>query len=67
MVKLVDIQVELRQTVYTDQKGKFPTKSSKGNQHIMVIAKLDSDAILFEPVRSKAAGDMVKAWQRAIN
>ena len=67
MVKLVDIQDEPRQTVYTDQTGKFPTKSSKGNQYIMVIAELDSDAILFEPVKSKAAGDMVNAWQRAID
>ena len=57
----------MKQTIYTDQTGKFPTKSSKGNQYIMVIAKLDSDAILFEPVRSKAAGDMVKAWQCAID
>jgi len=67
MVKLVDIQDELRQTVYTDQPGKFPTKSSKGNQYIMVIAELDSNAILFEPVRSKAAGDMVNAWQHTID
>ena len=69
MVKLVDIQDELRQTVYTDQPGKFPTKSSKGNQYIMamVIAKLNSNAILFEPVRSKTAGDMVTARQCAID
>ena len=33
----------------------------------MVISKIDSDAILFELIRNKAAGDMVKAWQCAIN
>ena len=33
----------------------------------MVIAKLNIDAILFKPDRSKATGDMVKEWQSAIN
>ena len=42
-------------------------KSSKGNQYIMVIAELDSDAILFEPVKSKPAGDMVTTWQHTID
>ena len=37
MVRLVDVQDEMKQTIYTDQTSKFPTKSGKGNQYIIVI------------------------------
>ena len=36
--------------VWTDQTGRFPKKSSRGNQYVMVLAESDSDAILVEPI-----------------
>jgi hypothetical protein len=32
--------------MYTDQTGRFPKKSSRGNQYVMVLMELDSNAIL---------------------
>ena len=43
-----DILIEVyspKETMYTDQTGKFPHVSSQGNRYIMVLAHIDSDSI----------------------
>ena len=43
-----DILIEVydpKETMYTDQTGKFPHVSSQGNRYMMVIAHIDSDSI----------------------
>ena len=35
--------------IYTDQTGRFPKKSSRGNQYVMVLVELDSNAIWSKP------------------
>ena len=47
-VKVVDI----KDTVYSDQTGKFPTRSRWGNQYIMVMVHIDSNAVLAEPLKN---------------
>ncbi len=54
---------EAAQKVYTDQPGRFPKKSSSGNQYIMVLNEVDSDAILVEPMKNRTAGEMIRAYQ----
>ena len=49
-VKIIDLQVKFQQRVYLDQTGKFSTTSSQGNQYIMVLAEMDSNAIMQEPM-----------------
>ena len=41
-----DLQDEFQKKMYTDQTGRFPTKSSRGYTYIMVLVELDSDTIL---------------------
>ena len=49
--------------MYTDQTGRFPTKSYRGMQYIMVLVELDSNAILVEAMRNRTSGEMVQAYQ----
>ncbi|KAL7488449.1 hypothetical protein ACHAW6_014039 [Cyclotella cf. meneghiniana] len=41
-----------RKTTFSDQTGQFPTRSLCGNKYIMVLVKLDSNAILLEPIKN---------------
>jgi hypothetical protein len=37
--------------IYTDQTGRFPVVSSKGNKYIMISYDYDSNAILAQPIK----------------
>ena len=54
-----DLQDEMQRKMCTDQTGKFPQKSSRGNQYIMVLIDMDSDAILVEAMKNRKSGEMV--------
>ena len=47
---------------YSDQTGKFPHLSSRGNQYIFVYYDYDSNAILVEALPNRTAGALTKAW-----
>jgi hypothetical protein len=49
--------------IYTDQTGRFPVVSSKGNKYIMVLYDYDSNAILAKPIRDRTAPELLKAFQ----
>ena len=66
-VRVIDLQDEFQEKIYTDQTGKFPVRSSQGNQYLMIMCEMDSDAILFEPMRDRTAGEMVKIYQRLVD
>ena len=61
--KVYDLHDDMEQTMYTDQTGRFPTKSYKGMQYIMVLVELDSHAILVEAMRDRTSGEMIQAYQ----
>ena len=46
---------EPAETMYTDQTGTFPVKSTKGNVYVMVATQVDSNVIISEPMRKKTA------------
>lgn len=48
--------------IYTDQTGRFPVPSSRGNKYIMVLYDYDSNAILAEPMKSRNDKEMVRAY-----
>jgi hypothetical protein len=48
--------------MYTNQTGKFPKKSSRGYQYIMVLIKIDNNAILVEAMKNCTAGEMIRAY-----
>jgi hypothetical protein len=53
--------------MYTDQTGRFPKKSSRGNQYIMVLVELDSNAILVEGMKDRPSGEMIRAYQHLVD
>jgi len=62
----VSEQEELH-SIYSDQTGRFPMKSSKGNQYIMVLAHIDSGAILVAAMKDRTSGEMIRAYQSLID
>jgi hypothetical protein len=49
--------------IYTDQTGRFPVVSSKGNKYIMILYDYDSNAILAQPIKDHTAPELLKAFQ----
>jgi hypothetical protein len=49
--------------IYTDQTGRFPVVSSKGNKYIMILYDYDSNAILEQPTKDLTAPELLKALQ----
>jgi hypothetical protein len=48
---------------YTDQTGRLPVVSSKGNTYIMILYDYDSNAILTQPIKDRTAPELLKAFQ----
>jgi hypothetical protein len=48
----------VRETIFSDQTGKFPKRSQKGYKYIMLMVKIDSNAILVEPMKSRKDEEM---------
>jgi hypothetical protein len=66
-LRILDMEDKATLKIYTDQPGRFPKKSSRGNQYIMVLPEVDSNAILVEPMKNRTAGEMVRAYQVLID
>jgi hypothetical protein len=49
--------------IYTDQTGRFPVVSSKGNKCIMILYDYDSNAILSPPIKDITSPELLKAFQ----
>jgi hypothetical protein len=49
--------------IYTDQTGRSPVVSSKGNTHIMILYDYDSNAILTQPIKDRTDPELLKAFQ----
>ena len=53
-------------TLYTDQTGKFPHISSRGNRYQMILYHVDSNTIWVEPPKIKKEGEMILGRERAL-
>ena len=51
---------EMKEKIYTDQTGKFPVRSSRSHQYIMVLINMDSSYISMEPMKTRHASQLVK-------
>ena len=47
---------------YMDLTGRFPYKSSQGNEYILVAYSYDSSAILAQAFKNREAKSIVDAW-----
>ena len=48
---------------YTDLTGRFPYKSSRGNEYLLVGYHYDSNAILAQPLKNREALTITKTWK----
>jgi hypothetical protein len=48
--------------IYTDQTGRFPVVSSKGNKYIMILYDYDINAILAQPIKYRTAPELLRAF-----
>ena len=63
--KAKDIYIKIfnnSETMHTDQTGRFPATSSRGNQYIMVLVEVDGNFIDAEPMKNRSEGAMIKAY-----
>jgi hypothetical protein len=49
--------------IYTDQTGRFPVVSSKGNKYIMVLYEYDGTVMFEEPIKNRTAAELLRAFQ----
>jgi len=54
---------DVRDTIFSDQTGQFPTRSLSGNRYIMVMVDIDSSGIIVEPMKSRKDAEMTRAYQ----
>ncbi len=55
-IRVLDMEDKATQKIFTNQPGRFPKKSSCGNQYIMVLTKINSNAILIKLMKNRTAG-----------
>eukprot|EP00804_Cyclotella_cryptica_P001906 CCRYP_007349-RB/>CCRYP_007349-RB protein AED:0.31 eAED:0.31 QI:0/-1/0/1/-1/1/1/0/639 len=58
---------DTRDTVYTDQTGKFPHLSSRGHRYQMILYHTDSNSIWVEPTKNRTEGELILAYTRALS
>ena len=61
------IPFEARMTGYSDLTGRFPFKSSRGNQYVLVVYDYDSNAILAEAIPNRQAASIRDAFIKIVN
>jgi hypothetical protein len=54
--------VEITGQIYSDQTGRFPVLSSRGNKYVMVIYDYDSSAILAAPIKNRSERELLRAY-----
>ncbi len=62
IIKTYDLSNKAKRLMYTNQTGKFPKKSSRGYQYIMVLIEIDSNGIFVEAMKNRLAGEMIQAY-----
>ena len=61
IIRIYNLSDEAERLMYTDQTGRFPKKSSRGHHYIMVLIKIDSNAILEEAMKNRTTQEMIQA------
>jgi hypothetical protein len=49
--------------IYTDQTGRFPVISKRGNVSIMVLYEYAGNAIMDEPIKNNKAAELLRSFQ----
>jgi hypothetical protein len=65
--KVYDLEDEAQLKMYTYLTGRFPKKSSRGHQYIMVLIKMDNNAILVAAMKNRLASKMICTYQELVD
>ena len=57
----------LKHTAFCDPTGKYPYKSTRGNQYVFVTYDYDSNYIKVTPTKSRQAKELTMAWEEHHN
>ena len=57
-----DVNDDMQGKIYTDWTGRFPVKSSRGNQCLIVLINMDSSYISMEPMKNRSLSEMVNSF-----
>ena len=58
---------DTRYTVYSNQTGKFPLASSRGNGYQMILYHTNSNSIWVELTKNRTKGELILACTRALS
>ena len=58
------LPVDVSGQIFTDQTGRFPRVSSRGNRSVMVLFDYDRNAILTKPLKNTTTSELVIAQTR---
>jgi hypothetical protein len=56
--------IEVTGKIFSDQTGRFPVTSSRGNKYVMIVYDYDSNAILAEPLKSRNEVELLRAYTK---
>ena len=51
-------------TAYVDLTGRFPYRSSRGNEYVLVGYHYDANGILAEPLKNREARTVTTVWEK---
>lgn len=57
---------EPRATLFTDQTGRFPQQSSRGNTYMMILYHVDSNSTWVEPMKNRTEEELIQARRRGV-
>jgi len=52
--------IDLEETTFSDQTGKFPCVSSRGNKYLMTVYYYDANAIILQPMKNRTGPELTK-------
>jgi len=55
-------EYELSKLICSDQTGRFPVTSNKGNKYVMIVLDYDSNAIISQPIPSRSQTHLLQAF-----
>ena len=61
------VEVTLKNVAYIDLTGRFPYRSSSGNEYILAGYHYDGNVILAEQLKNRIAATITETWEKINN
>ena len=62
-----ELNDEMQETIYRDQIGRFPKRSSQCNQYLMMMIEMDSSCISMKKMKDRSSSEMIRLYQKLTN